>query len=201
MDRPRPRSGRQSQGPLWGGGRPAWGLSGPGPSAPHPEQLLRWGAGSPRRAAHWPHQPQGCLLPTSQTKGPTGTETGSCVRGRPAWPALLSGSRAGAGEPMGPLHTRCQRSREASPGSVPAVPGTLCDSRQEAGQRASGSLPRAWGPQPGRPPRPTLCPCGQTGREPPDSWATTTAPGPRTQGCPQAGACPGRDQAERAKSP
>lgn len=163
--------------------------------------LGRQVAGSPRRAAHWPHQPQGRLLPTSQTKGPTGTETGSCVRGRPAWPALLSGSRAGAGEPMGPLHTRCQRSREASPGSVPAVPGSLCDSRQEAGQRASGSLPRAWGPQSGRPPRPTLCPCGQRGREPPDSWATTTAPGPRTRGCPQAGACPGRDQAERAKSP
>lgn len=47
MDRPRPRSGRQSQGPLWGGGRPAWGLSGPGPSTPDPEQLLRWGARSP----------------------------------------------------------------------------------------------------------------------------------------------------------
>lgn len=55
---------------LCGGGGPAWGLSRPGPGAPHPEQLLRWGTRSPRRVAHWPHQPQGRLLPASQTEGP-----------------------------------------------------------------------------------------------------------------------------------
>lgn len=102
--------------------------------------------------------------------------------------------------PLGPLHTRCQRIREASPGSIPAVLGSLCDSQREAGQRASVSLPWAWGPQSGRHPRPTLCPGGQTGHEPPDSWAMTTAPRTRTWECPRAGAWPGRRQVGRAKS-
>lgn len=46
------------------------------------------------------------------------------------------------------------------------------------------SLPGAWGPQSGWPPRPTLCPRGQTGHEPPDSWATTTVPRPSTRSAP-----------------
>lgn len=147
----------RARGLCWGPGARV-GSERAGPRAPsHPEQQQRWGAQSPWRAAHRPHWPQGHLLPASQTKAP-GMRGPDRNRTRKPHLRAASPARPPLRFPSWPRRAPWVPFTRGARVSVRAVPGSLCDSRQEGGQRASVSLPRDWGPQSGRLPRPTLCP-------------------------------------------